>query len=119
MTRKIFKYRVPIAEKFVTALPKDARILRVEDVEGEFFLWAIVDPDTTERSWFWFECYKTGQPIETEVDLLHHVGNLRLFVMQELMLYVFQRTDLNRAPISNPEGDLVKSDSGFQVFLQP
>lgn len=116
--RKIFKYRIPIAEKFVTDLPDGAEILRVEDVDGEFFLWAIVDPDIKDRQWHWIECYKTGQPIHTDIGLLSHIGKLRLFVMQELMLYVFLRTDLHRAPLFDDDA-YVKVDDGFQVFLQP
>lgn len=34
---KIFKYSIPTKEKYVIELPKDAQIIRVEDVDGLFF----------------------------------------------------------------------------------
>lgn len=116
-TRKIFKYRAPIAEKFVTGLPDGAEVLRVEDVDGEFFIWAIVDPEEKNKQWFWFECYKTGQPIDSTVSLKDYVGRFRMFIMQELMLYVFLRSDINRPPRWDVDG-YVKKDDGFQVLIQ-
>lgn len=87
---KIFKYELPIKEKFELELPKNAQIIRVEDVDGKFFLWAIVDetsPDTEKR---YFECYKTGQPIDTNISNLKFLGTCKLFIMQELCLYIFE-----------------------------
>jgi len=85
----IYKYQLPILEKFTLDLPKDADILRVDVIEGKPYLWALVTKDvpTTERN---FEMYKTGQDIETYKNYLHYLGNLKLFVGQELCLYVFE-----------------------------
>lgn len=88
---KIFKYPLPVQEKYEIGLPKDAQIIRVEDVDGLFFLWAIVNDDPeAEKETRYLEFYKTGQPIETPIDHLQHIGTCKLFIMQELCLYVFE-----------------------------
>ena len=116
----IYKYRAPIAEKFVTNLPKGARLIRVEDVDGEFFIWAMVDINEQERTWRWFECYKTGQPIETDQQNLLSVGRFRMFIMQELMLYVFENTDLSEKWSDLDLDDEALMDyTGFQIYRQP
>lgn len=89
--KKIFKYSIPTKEKYTIELPKGAMIIRVEDVDGLFFLWAIVETDEehpTEKRCL--EFYKTGQPIETPIDRLNYLGTCKLFIMQELCLYVFE-----------------------------
>lgn len=88
---KIFKYSIPTKEKYVIELPMDAKIIRVEDVDGLFFLWAIVNPEEdhpVEKRFL--EFYKTGQPIETPISQLTYLGSCKLFIMQELCLYVFE-----------------------------
>jgi hypothetical protein len=92
---KIYKYSIPTKEKYTLQLPKDAVILRVEDVDGLFFLWAIVD--TTEGVPLekrFLEFYKTGQPILTPLSDLNFLGTCKLFIMQELCLYVFENTKM-------------------------
>ncbi|HEY8363739.1 MAG TPA: hypothetical protein VIK77_12875 [Tissierellaceae bacterium] len=90
---KIFKYPIPAREKYIIELPKGAKIIRVEDVEGLFFLWAIVNTEEehpTEKRCL--ELYKTGQLIETPVERLNYLGTCKLFIGQELCLYVFENT---------------------------
>jgi len=85
----IYKYTLPVQEKYAIELPKGAQIIRVEDVDGLFFLWAIVNPEVeTEKRYL--EFYKTGQPIETPLCNLLFLGTCKLFIMQELCLYVFE-----------------------------
>lgn len=95
----IFKYSIPTKEKYTIDLPKAAQIIRVEDVDGLFFLWAIVNTDEdwpTEKRCL--EFYKTGQPIETPLAHLIHLGVCKLFIMQELCLYVFENiVETNKA----------------------
>lgn len=89
--KKIFKYPIPTKEKYTLQLPKDAQIIRVEDVEGLFYLWAIVSTDEgVELEERHLEFYKTGQPIETPLEDLIFLGTCKLFIMQELCLYVFE-----------------------------
>lgn len=89
--KKIYKYPLPVQEKYSIELPLGAKIIRVEDVDGLFFLWVIVDTDPdypTELRHL--EFYKTGQPIEDATNLVY-LGLCKLFIMQELGLYVFER----------------------------
>jgi hypothetical protein len=89
--KKIFKYPLPVQEKYAIELPKGSRIIRAEDVDGLFFLWAIVDTDEgVEKEFRYLEFYKTGQPIETPLEDLVMLGTCKLFIMQELCLYVFE-----------------------------
>lgn len=89
--KKIFKYEMSIKEKQEIQLPVGAEIIRVDDVDGRFFLWAIVtpqeEPDTETR---YLEFYKTGQEILTNTEDLKYIGFCKLFIMQELGLYVFE-----------------------------
>lgn len=89
----IYKYPLPVQEKYEIELPVDSRIIRVGDVDGLFFLWAIVntDEDMVNEKRF-LEFYKTGQPIETDLSELIYLGKCKLFIMQELCLYVFENT---------------------------
>lgn len=88
---KIYKYSIPTKEKHIIELPKDAIIIRVEDVDGLFFLWAIVNTDEEHpKEKRCLEFYKTGQPIETDLQNLVFLGTCKLFVGQELCLYVFE-----------------------------
>lgn len=85
----IYKYPLPVKEKFTIELPQYAQIIRVEDVDGLFYLWAIVDTEAPLVLRY-IECYKTGQPIETELKWLFFLGTCKLFIMQELCLYMFE-----------------------------
>jgi hypothetical protein len=90
---KIYKYSIPTKEKYIIELPKDAKIIRVEDIDGLFFLWAIVNTDENHpKEKRCLEFYKTGQVIETPIDRLNYLGTCKLFIMQELCLYVFENT---------------------------
>lgn len=88
--KKIYKYPMPVQEKIELQLPVGAKIIRVGDVDGLFFLWAIVDTDITETETRYIEFYKTGQPIENDQNLVY-LGLCCLFIMQELGLYTFER----------------------------
>ena len=98
--KKIFKYELSIKEKQEIELPINAKIIRVDDVDGKFFLWAIVevsDEDTEEidTEIRYIEFYKTGQPIKTPIENLNYIGFCKLFIMQELGLYVFENIKKN------------------------
>lgn len=88
---KIFKYPLPVQEKYAIELPKGAKIIRAEDVAGLFFLWAIVDENPgSEKELRYLEFYKTGQSIDTPIEDLRFIGTCKLFIMMELCLYVFE-----------------------------
>jgi hypothetical protein len=90
--KTIYKYSLPVQEKHTIELPKDAEIIRVGDVDGLFFLWAIIDTEAKETEERHLEFYKTGQEIRTPIDDLIFLGTCKLFIMQELCLYVFENT---------------------------
>lgn len=94
MSNKIFKYQLPVREKYCIDLPVGSQIIRVEDVAGEFFLWAIVNTsEGVETEKRYLEFYKTGQEIKTPLENLTLLGTCKLFIMQELCLYVFENVN--------------------------
>lgn len=87
----IFKYQMPVLEKFTMNLPAGAQIIRVADQGGMFWLWAVVDtnaPDEPRN----FVAVKCGANVP-EGDL-NYIGFCAIFVQQELGLYIFE--DLTR-----------------------
>lgn len=105
MSNKIFKYSIPTKEKYAIELPVNAKIIRVEDVDGLVFLWAIVDSsEGVETEKRYLEFYKTGQLVETPLDHLELIGTCKLFIMQELCLYVFE----NINPLKNEIRNIAK-----------
>ena len=92
MTKAIYKCSLQVKELVDIELPKDAQIIRVSDIDGLFFLWAIVDTSQeTEKEIRHLELYKTGQPFKSDPRNLKYLGECKLFIMQELGLYVFER----------------------------
>lgn len=102
--KAIYKYPLPVQEKHTIELPKGARIIRVEDVDGLFFLWAIVDTEAEKENRF-LEFYKTGQPITTPLDDLVYIGRCKLFIMQELCLYVFENINPTVCDTDQPQSN--------------
>ena len=86
---RIWKYQMPVAEKFTLNLPKDAQIIRMAGENGLLWLWAVVDTDAPlqERH---FEAFKAGGTMPD--DLTCHVfrGMAAIFIQAELMLYIFE-----------------------------
>ncbi len=87
----IYKYELGVLEKQTINLPRDAKILRVDSLDGRFWLWAMVDtsPDCQVETRY-IEMYKTGMPIDNQNGLVY-LGLCTLYVMQELGLYTFER----------------------------
>lgn len=85
----IHKFAIPVLEKFTLDLPDTAHIIRIDDVDGKFWMWVVVD---TEAKYVkrYFEVYKTGQEIKTPISHLFYHGFFKMFIMQELCLYLFE-----------------------------
>lgn len=86
---RIWKYQMPVAEKFEMKLPKGAQIIRMAGENGYLWLWAVVDtsaPLETRQ----FEAFKAGGTMPD--DLSNHVfrGMAHIYIQQELMLYIFE-----------------------------
>jgi hypothetical protein len=47
--RVIFKYQMPVLERFSMRLPKGAEIIRMADQGGMFWLWAVVDTRVSDE----------------------------------------------------------------------
>ena len=99
MAKKIFKYELSIKENQQIELSIGAKIIRVNDVDGKFYLWAMVEIQREGEPEVEFEkrnleFYKTGQIIHDDSNLVY-LGFCKLFIMQELGLYVFERIILN------------------------
>jgi len=87
---KIYKYEIGVLEKQTLNLPKGARIERCEDVEGRFYVWAMVNPDEKETEPRYLEFYKTGAEIHTPMEHLVRIGFCKIYIQMELALYCFE-----------------------------
>lgn len=92
--KTIFKYQMPVSEKFTMELPKGAEIIRVADQGGMFWLWAIVDTNA-EIAKREFRAIKTGAPMPEKRDL-KYLGFCAIHVQMELGLYIFE----DRGPLT-------------------
>src|SRR3546814_127429 len=86
--RVIFKYQMPVLERFTMKLPVGAEIIRMADQDGMFWLWAVVRTDVPdeERTFWQFKC---GGKMPDDVNL-RYVGFCAVFVQMELGLYIFE-----------------------------
>ena len=86
--RVIFKYQMPVLEEFQMELTVNAEIIRVEDQNGMFWMWAVVNTDapTETRT---FRASKTGAQIPDNINL-KYIGFCAIFVQMELGLYIFE-----------------------------
>lgn len=92
--RVIYKYQIPVAEKYELTLPRNSEIIRVDDVDGFFYLWAKVDTNLLSTETRYLELYKTGQEIVSQNgennDELKYLGFCKIYIGMELGLYVFE-----------------------------
>ena len=84
----IFKYQMPVLERFTMELPAGAQIIRMKDDGGMFWLWAVVDTEAPLEKRR-FAAFKTGAEIPKNLNL-HYVGFCAVFVQMELGLYIFE-----------------------------
>lgn len=86
--RVIYKYEMPVLERFTMKLPSGAEIIRVTDQDGKFWLWAVVRTDVPDEERY-FLAFKTGAKMPDDVPL-RYVGFCAVFVQMELGLYIFE-----------------------------
>ena len=96
----IFKYQMPVLESFKMELPQGAQIIRVEDQNGMFWLWAVVDTNAPLEDRH-FKAFKTGAPMPAD-RFLYYIGFCRIYVQMELGLYIFE--DLGPLDTATSEG---------------
>ena len=83
----IWKYQMPVLERFTMKLPKGAEIIRVADQEGMLWLWAIVNSNAPDEERH-FVAVKCGANVPE--GNLKYIGFCAIFVQQELGLYIFE-----------------------------
>lgn len=86
--KTIYKYQIPIKEAVTLQLPKQAKILRVDGVDGGLFMWALVDTDNPLEP-VNLRLFKTGGEIPQDTSY-EYLGHGAIFIQMELMLYVFK-----------------------------
>lgn len=92
--RVIFKYQMPVLEQFTMELPQGAKVLRVKDENGMFWMWAEVNtnrPNETRH----FRAFKTGAAIPDSIEL-NYIGFCAIFVQMELGLYIYEEVQAAR-----------------------
>jgi len=85
--RVIFKYQMPVLERFTMQLPHGAKIIRTTDQGGMFWLWAVVHTDVPDEERR-FVAVKCGANVPD--GNLRYIGFCAIFVQQELGLYIFE-----------------------------
>lgn len=85
----IYKYQMPILEEFTMDLPMGANILRVEDQDGMFWMWAMIDT-RAEMETRHFVAVKTGGSFPEVECIIKYLGFCRIFIQMELGLYIFE-----------------------------
>jgi len=86
--RVIYKYTVPFMEVAYVELPEDSTILRVDGIDGQIYLWAVVDTEKPliRRKFYLF---KTGMKMPDNIDSYLYHGCGAIFIGMELMMYVY------------------------------
>ena len=84
----VYKYLIPFQEGFQLTLPKGSQIVRIDNDQGNPYLWALVPLDETDTVTYKFQSSKTGG-VMTHEKPLHYIGRVSIFVQQELTLYIF------------------------------
>lgn len=89
----IYKYQLPIAEHFELQMPEQTNILRVDDMNGTFWLWVLHDLRKPMRA-YKFHMFRTGSIIPDSIasKLIGYAGFCKLHIQQELCLYVFMES---------------------------
>lgn len=90
--RVIFKYQMPVLERFDMTLPAGAEIIRMEDQGGMFWMWAVVNTDAPDEVRK-FHAFKTGAKMPDNVPLVYR-GFCAVFVQMELGLYIFEEVEV-------------------------
>jgi hypothetical protein len=73
----VFKYEVPIEDRFKLMLPKHAKILSFQAQHERPQIWALVDPEeeAMERE---FRLAGTGHPIDERDVNLYYIGTCQM-----------------------------------------
>lgn len=78
MTQRVFKYEVPIDDRFTLKLPRHAKIIAFQVQHEQPQVWALVDPEEKTMMDRDFILAGTGHPIDEREDNLHHLGTWQM-----------------------------------------
>ncbi len=92
MTHRVFKYPVPVEDKFTLTLPVGAKVLDVQAQHGEPQLWALVRDPWVHEHQRTFILRGTGHPIEEAADRLSYCGTFQMS-RGHLVFHVFEVTN--------------------------
>lgn len=72
-------------------MPFNSKIVRVDDVDGAIWIWAVIDEDNpiVEREFYLF---KTGVVMPDDIlENYTYLGCGAIFIQMELMMYVYEK----------------------------
>jgi len=75
--RRVYKYVLPIVDDMPLMLPLGAKILSVQNQNGNPCLWALVDPDEKTHVVRHFRMAGTGHDIDAYTDMVY-IGTFQL-----------------------------------------
>ena len=67
MKSVVYKYLIPFQEGFELTLPKGSQIVRIDNDQGNPYLWALVPLEEKETVTFKFQSSKTGGVMTHEI----------------------------------------------------
>lgn len=88
MKSVVYKYLIPFAEEFTLNLPVGSKVIRIDVVDGNPYIWALLPYGVKDVVTYHFKSSKTGGVIEHQDDLVF-IDTYAIFIQMELMLYVF------------------------------
>lgn len=75
--KRIFKYKLKVADKQTIMMPRHSQILSIQEQGGDITLWALVDPFyQKEPAEYHFAIIGTGHPIE-EMEPFTHLATIQ------------------------------------------
>lgn len=91
MTRYIYKYPIPVEDRFELSLPQGSEVLTVQVQRDAPQIWALVDPERPPEARR-FRLAGTGHPITEQASLGRYVSTFQMLDGQ-LVFHVFELTE--------------------------
>lgn len=91
---RIWKYQVPVQEKFTMQLPRGAQVIRMAAEKGFLWMWCVVNTQAEDET-RQFEAFKAGGEMPDDLSNYRYIGMAPLYIQAELMLYFFEVVNEN------------------------
>lgn len=94
----IYKYKITFTDLTIVELPKDAKILTVQEQNNEPYLWALVDTEK-EKETRHFRIAGTGHEIEKEIT--NQLDYINTFQLRggSLVFHLFEILSVHKAMV--------------------